>query len=573
MMQKSHDDRMLWAQFDSLEMGTGWDDTDIEKPQIMVESVYGDSHPGSWHLNQLVEQAVYGVYEKGGKPAKYYATDICDGCAQGHDGMNVVLASREALANMVEVHASAVPWDGMILTSSCDKSIPAHLKAAARMDIPTIFMPGGSMRPGPNMTTSLVAGDISLRQKRKDAITPQEVRDYKLTGCPSVGACTVLGTASTMQCIAEALGMTLPGAALAPATMRDIIQYARYAGRKIMELVEKDITASKIMTPAAFKNAIIVHSAIGGSTNATIHLPSIARELGYDLPIELFDEINHQVPHLGNIFPSGAQLTESFWFAGGIPMVQWMLRDMLDLDVMTVTGKTLGENLEDLHKDNWFDRNLGYLANYGLTRDQVIFPVEKAPEKGSVAILKGNIAPEGSVLKYSACAMNQREVVNAKARVFNHEEDAHDAVVNNEINPGEVVIIRYEGPRGCGMPEMLMTTEAICCDERINGSVALITDGRFSGATRGAAIGHVSPEAAAGGPIAFLEDGDLISYSVENRTINMTGIHGVPCTVEEATAELAKRAEKGILPREKRKGFYKLYTDRALSAMKGAGLE
>ena len=573
MMQKSHDDRMLWAQFDSLEMGTGWDDTDIEKPQIMVESVYGDSHPGSWHLNQLVEQAVYGVYEKGGKPAKYDATDICDGCAQGHDGMNVVLASREALANMVEVHASAVPWDGMILMSSCDKSIPAHLKAAARMDIPTIFMPGGSMRPGPNMTTSLVAGDISLRQKRKDAITPQEVRDYKLTGCPSVGACTFLGTASTMQCIAEALGLTLPGAALAPATMRDIIQYARYAGRKIMELVEKDITPSKIMTPAAFKNAIIVHSAIGGSTNATIHLPSIARELGYDLPIELFDEINHQVPHLGNIFPSGAQLTESFWFAGGIPMVQWMLRDMLDLDVMTVTGKTLGENLEELHKDNWFDRNLGYLANYGLTRDQVIFPVEKAPEKGSVAILKGNIAPEGSVLKYSACAMNQREVVNAKARVFNHEEDAHDAVVNNQINPGEVIIIRYEGPRGCGMPEMLMTTEAICCDERINGSVALITDGRFSGATRGAAIGHVSPEAAAGGPIAFLEEGDLISYSVKDRTINMTGIHGVPCTVEEATAELAKRAEKGILPREKRKGFYKLYTDHALSAMKGAGLE
>ena len=573
MIQKSHDDRMLWAQFDSLEMGTGWDDTDILKPQIMVESVYGDSHPGSYHLNQMVEQAVYGVYERGGKPAKYYATDICDGCAQGHDGMNVVLASREAIANMVEVHASAVPWDGIILASSCDKSIPAHLKAAARMDVPTIFMPGGSMRPGPNMTTSLVAGDISLRQKRKDAITPQEVRDYKLTGCPSVGACTFLGTASTMQCIAEALGMTLPGAALAPATMRDIIQYARYAGRKIMELVEKNITASKIMTPAAFKNAIIVHSAIGGSTNATIHLPSIARELGYDLPIELFDEINHQVPHLGNINPSGTQLTESFWFAGGIPMVQWMLRDMLDLDVMTVTGKTLGENLEDLHKDNWFDRNLGYLANYGLTRDQVIFPVEKAPEKGSVAILKGNIAPEGSVLKYSACAMNQREVVNAKARVFNCEEDAHDAVVENKINPGEVIIIRYEGPRGCGMPEMLMTTEAIVCDERINGSVALITDGRFSGATRGAAIGHVSPEAAAGGPIAFLEEGDLISYSVKDRTINMTGIHGVPCTVEEATAELAKRAEKGILPREPRKGFYKLYTDHALSAMKGAGLE
>ena len=241
MIQKSHDDRMLWAQFDALEMGTGWEDTDILKPQIMIESVYGDSHPGSYHLNQMVEQAVYGVYQCGGKPAKYYATDICDGCAQGHDGMNVVLASREAIANMVEVHASAVPWDGMILSSSCDKSIPAHLKAAARMDIPAIFMPGGSMRPGPNMTTSLVAGDISLRQKRKDAITPQEVRDYKLTGCPSVGACTFLGTASTMQCMAEALGLTLPGAALVPATMRDLLQYSRYAGRKIMELVEKNI--------------------------------------------------------------------------------------------------------------------------------------------------------------------------------------------------------------------------------------------------------------------------------------------------------------------------------------------
>ena len=573
MIQKSHDDRMLWAQFDALEMGTGWEDTDILKPQIMIESVYGDSHPGSYHLNQMVEQAVYGVYQCGGKPAKYYATDICDGCAQGHDGMNVVLASREAIANMVEVHASAVPWDGMILSSSCDKSIPAHLKAAARMDIPAIFMPGGSMRPGPNMTTSLVAGDISLRQKRKDAITPQEVRDYKLTGCPSVGACTFLGTASTMQCMAEALGLTLPGAALVPATMRDLLQYSRYAGRKIMELVEKQITPSKILTPAAFKNAIIVHSAIGGSTNGTIHLPSIARELGYDLPIELFDEINHQVPHLGNINPSGTHLTEAFWFAGGVPMVQWLLRDMLDLDVMTVTGKTLGENLEDLHKDNWFERNLGYLHNYGLERDQVIFPVDKAPEKGSVAILKGNIAPEGSVLKYSACANNQREVVNAKARVFNHEGDAHNAVVNNEINPGEVIIIRYEGPRGCGMPEMLMTTEAIVCDERINGSVALITDGRFSGATRGAAIGHVSPEAAAGGPIAFIEDGDLISYSVKDRTINLTGIHGVPCTLEEADKVLAERAKAGILPREPRKGFYKLYTDHALSAMKGAGLE
>ena len=573
MEQKSKRERLLWAQFDALEMGSGWDDTDVTKPQIMIEDVYGDSHPGSVHLHQLAEQAKYGVFEKGGYPAQYHTTDICDGCAQGHDGMNVVLASREAIANMVEVHASAVPWDGIILSSSCDKSIPAHLKTAARMDIPTIFMPGGSMRPGPRQTTSLVAGDISLREKRKDAITPQEIREYKLTGCPSVGACTFLGTASTMQCLAEALGMTLPGAALAPATMRNILQYARYAGRRIVAMAEEDLRPSKIMTPAAFRNAIIVHSAIGGSTNATIHLPSIARELGYELPIELFDEINHKVPHLGNINPSGQHLTESFWFAGGVPMVQWLLRDMLDLDVMTVTGKTLGENLEDLWKDNWFDRNLGYLENYGLTRDQVIFPVEKATEKGSVAILKGNIAPEGSVIKYSACCEEQRKVVNGIARVFNHEEDAYKAVVENQIHPGDVIVIRYEGPRGCGMPEMLMTTEGIVCDETLNGKVALITDGRFSGATRGAAIGHVSPEAAVGGPIAFIEEGDLISYDIEARTMNVTGIHGVPCSIEEATAVLAERSKAGIIPREPRKGFYKLYTEHAASAMKGAGLE
>lgn len=572
MNQKSNKERALWAQFDALEMGSGWDDTDITKPQIMIEDVYGDSHPGSVHLNQLAEQAKYGVFERGGFPAQYHTTDICDGCAQGHDGMNIVLASREAIANMVEVHASAVPWDGIILSSSCDKSIPAHLKAAARMDIPTIFMPGGSMRPGPHMTTSLVAGEISLRQKRKDAIGPQEVRDYKLTGCPSVGACTFLGTASTMQCMAEALGLALPGSALVPATMRDVLQYARQAGRQIMNLVEKNITPSQILTPAAFRNAIIIHSAIGGSTNATIHLPSIARELGYELPIELFDEINHQVPHLGNINPSGAQLTESFWFAGGVPMVQLMLKDMLDLSVMTVTGKTLGENLEDLERDNWFNRNLGYLENYGLTRDQVIFPIEKAPEKGSVAILKGNIAPEGSVVKYSACVEEQWKVTG-NARVFNHEEDAYAAVVNNQINPGDIIVIRYEGPRGCGMPEMLMTTEGIVCDERLNGKVALITDGRFSGATRGAAIGHVSPEAAAGGPIAFIEEGDIISYDIMERTMNLTGIHGVPCTIEEATKVLEERSKAGILPREKRKGFYKLYTDHAISAMKGAGLE
>lgn len=570
--QKSAPQRLLWAQFDALQMGSGWDEEDITKPQILLEDVFGDSHPGSVHLAGLMEQAKYGVFEKGGFPAQYHTTDICDGCAQGHDGMNYILASREAICDMIEVHGSVYPWDGMILAASCDKSIPAQLKAAARLDIPTIFIPGGSMRPGPDMTTSLVAGDISLRQKRKDAVTPQEVRDYKLTGCPSCGACTFLGTASTMQCMAEALGLTLPGAALMPATMRDILGSARMAGRKIMELVDKGIKVSDIVTREALENAVIIHSAIGGSTNATIHLPAIARELGIILEPELFDRINHQVPHLGNITPSGEHLTEAFWFAGGIPMVELELRDMLHLDVMTVTGKTLGENLEDLEKENFFQRNLGYLHNYGLEREQVIFPVEKAREKGSVAILRGNLAPDGAVIKYSACTEDMRER-KGPARVFNCEEDAYQAVVDKKVAPGDMLIIRYEGPRGSGMPEMLMTTEAIVCDEELNGEVALITDGRFSGATRGAAIGHVSPEAAAGGPLAFVEDGDILAYSVKNRSLDIVGTRGEEKSPEEIEEILQERRKAGILPRPERKGLLKRYTSHALSAMEGAGYD
>lgn len=570
--QKSAPQRLLWSQFDALQMGSGWDEEDIKKPQILLEDVFGDSHPGSTHLSGLMEQAKYGVFEKGGYPAQYHTTDICDGCAQGHDGMNYILASREAICDMIEVHGCVYPWDGMILSASCDKSIPAQLKAAARLDMPTIFIPGGSMRPGPDMTTSLVAGDISLRQKREGAVIEQEIRDYKLTGCPSCGACTFLGTASTMQCMAEALGMALPGTAVMPATMRDIFAYSRKAGRKIMELAERDITAGAIMTREAFENAIIIHSAIGGSTNATIHLPSIARELGITLEPELFDDLNHKVPHIGNINPSGQHLTESFWFAGGIPMVQIYLKDMLHLDVMTVTGKTLGENLEDLEKDNFFARNLGYLHNYGLERDQVIFPVEKAEEKGSIAILKGNLAPEGAVIKYSACIETMREHIGP-AKVYNREEDAYQAVVDGQVDPGDILVIRYEGPRGTGMPEMLMTTEAIVCDERLNGTVALVTDGRFSGATRGAAIGHVSPEAAAGGPLAFIETGDILKYSVQNRSLDVVGIRGKELPREEIEAILKKRSESGILPRPKRKGLFGRYTSHAISAMKGAGYE
>ncbi len=569
--QKSLTERNLWAQIDALHLGTKWDEKDITKPQILIEDVYGDSHPGSTHLNQLTEQAKYGVFESGGFPAQYHVTDLCDGCAQGHDGMNYILASREAICDMVELHCMVTPWDGLILSSSCDKSVPAHLKVAARLNIPTIFIPGGSMRPGPYMTASNLSGDISLRQKQAK-ITETEVRDYKMTGCPSCGACAFLGTASTMQCMAEALGMALPGSALAPATMRDIFQYAREAGRKILLLAERNITAGRIMTKDAFQNAFVVHSAIGGSTNALIHLPAIARELGIVIEPEWVDEINHRIPYLGNVTPSGKHVTEAFWFAGGVPMIQLLLKDYLNLDVLTVTGKTLGENLEDMERDHFFARNRGYLANYGLNREDVIFPVEKAAETGSIAVLKGNIAPEGSVIKYSACVKNLQSH-KGPARVFNSEEEAHQAVLNGQINPGDILVIRYEGPRGSGMPEMYMTTEAILCDKRLNGTVSLITDGRFSGATRGAAIGHISPEAAVGGPLAFLRDWDIIEYSVEKRSLNCVGIDGKEVSAEEVALVFAERAKEGIVPRPSRKGILKRYTSLALSAMEGAGYE
>jgi dihydroxy-acid dehydratase len=571
--QKSAPERKLWAQFDALQLGTEWDEEDILKPQILIDDVYGDSHPGSKHLLELNRQAAIGVYERGGKPAEFHVTDLCDGCAQGHDGMNYILASREVIADMVELHANVSPWDGMILISSCDKSIPAHLKAAARIGLPTIFVPGGSMRPSPDMSTSIKAGEISLREQRKDQITPSEVRSYKLTGSPSYGACQFLGTASTMQCMAEALGLALPGSALVPATMRDITSMARKAGRKIMELVDKGITARDILTPDAFYNAIVVHAAIGGSTNGLLHLPSIAAEAGIELKPELFDEINRKVPHIGNIFPSGRYPTEAFYFAGGVPMVQLVLKDLLKLDVMTVTGRTLGENLEDLQRDGFFDRLIGYLHNYGLERDDLIIPRERVSEMGSIAVLKGNLAPEGAVVKYAA--VNEDMMVHTgPARVFDCEEDCHRAVVEGTAEPGDVLIIRYEGPRGSGMPEMLMTTEAIMCDARLNGSTALITDGRFSGATRGPCVGHVSPEAAAGGPIALVEDGDLIEMDIPARRLDIVGINGRRCSKAVIDKVLRERKRRWH-PVERRpvRGILKRYTENAMSAMKGAGME
>ena len=570
-MQKQKCERVrdLWSQIDALMMGMNWTREDVNKPQIIIDDVQGDSHPGSYHLDVLSDEASIGVYEAGGRPAKFHVTDICDGWAQGHEGMNFILCSRGIIADMVEIHASVIPWDGMLLLSGCDKSTPAHLMAAARMDIPTIHIPGGAMRSGPNNSTSGLAGPLSAR-KKKGHVDLAEMKNYQLTGCPSCGACQFMGTASTMQCMSEALGMALPGTALMPATMSEIRRMARAAGKQIMYLAEKGITARKILTKANFINAMKVHAAIGGSTNAFIHMPAIAHEIGIEIDPKEFDAIGQEIKYLTNIQPSGKYTAELFWFAGGVPMVQHMLRDQLDLDVMTVTGRTLGESLEILGQDGFFDRCHGYLKSYSIPLNDVIRTPEKSTKTGSIAVLEGNIAPEGAVVKYAAVLPDMHQHIGP-AMVFDSEEEAQASIIAGNIEPGSVVVIRYEGPKGSGMPEMFMTTDAIVYDEILNGTVAIVTDGRFSGATSGPCIGHVSPEAVDGGPIALVEDHDLIEINIPNRALQIVGVNGEKKSPQEITDILTQRKENWTLPeRPQKRGVLKRYSDSAVSAMKGA---
>lgn len=565
--QKCHFARDLWSQLDALRMGMNYSVEDTDKPQVLIDDCFGESHPGSFHLDKLSYEVTLGVHESGGRAVSSHVTDICDGWGQGHNGMNYILASREMIANMVELHACVVPYDAAVLISSCDKSIPAHLIAAARLDIPLIHVPGGSMRGAPNMSTSDLGG--ATAQFKKGEIQIKQIQQLQRCGCPTAGACQFMGTASTMQCMSEALGLALPGSALAPSTMAEIGRMARTAGHRVLHLAEQGITSGQILTKAAFENAIKVHTAIGGSTNALIHLPAIAHAMGCELSPDVFDHINHEIPYLTNVQPSGQYVTEMLWFAGGIPMVQWLIRDHLDLNVMTVTGRTLGENLEMMQQTGFFDRNLGFLANHQLKREDLIRKPEGA-KIGAIAVLKGNIAPEGAVIKYSACSPDMHQHTGP-ARVFDSEEAAQDAIIHNRINPGDVIFIRYEGPRGSGAPEMLMTTDAIAFDSRLNGSVALITDGRFSGATHGPCIGHVSPEAADGGPIAFVEDGDIVEINVLARKLNIIGINGEQKTPEEVSAIYAQRKSQWTPPDySSRKGVYKQYTENATSLMAGA---
>jgi len=570
---RSQEIRKQGPEIDALRMGMDWKADDLEKMQIVIANTYGNGHPGSFHLDKYVNILKEELKLNEVMGSRMTTSDICDGIAQGHDGMNYSLVSREMIANMVEIQAMAAPYDGIALFSSCDKSVPAHLMSIMRLDLPAVHIPGGSMAPGPDGLTLEMIGTYSAELQRGE-ITAEEFKQYQYSACPSCGACQFMGTASTMQLMAEALGLALPGAALVPSTSPALEAMTKESGHYLIELVKKGLKPSDIITRKSFENAIMIHAAIGGSTNALLHLPAIAHEFGIEIELDEFDEIHRRVPFIANVKTSGKYPTHYFWYAGGLPAVMKELKDYLHLDQLTVTGKTLAENLAELEKFSYLE----YMESEAPANlpDDVIYPAA-APlnQEGSVAILKGNLAPMGAVVKHSAVEPEMHEFVG-RIKAFDTEEEALEAVLSGEIVSGDAVIIRYEGPKGSGMPEMFYTSEAIASDEVLNTSTALITDGRYSGATRGPAIGHVSPEAVDGGPIALVEDGDLLEINIPERKLNVIGIAGEEKTEAEIDEILAARREKWQRPEPKfNRGTLGLYVRHAVPAAKGAyiGLE
>ena len=587
--------RKLAPENDPLKIGMGWTREDLSKPQILVESTFGDSHPGSAHLNQFVEQAVSGVKDADGKAARYYATDICDGISQGHDGINYSLASRDMIANMVEIHGNSIGFDGGVFIASCDKSMPAMLMGIGKLkEMSAIVVTGGVMEAH-KITPKYVENDpacainelLTLEQigkfdaqEKRGEIPVEQLDYYKENACPSCGACSFMGTASTMQVMAEALGLMLPGTALMPATAPELRQASYDAGKQLMNLVRQGIRAKDIVTKESFENAIMVHAAISGSTNATMHIPAIAHEFGIEIDADTFDRMHRGAHYLLNIRPSGDWPAQYFYYAGGVPRVMEEIRGMLHLDVMTVTGKTLGENLDDLKKNGFYEhceeilREKSKELGREISRTEIIHNFDDAKgTDGSIAILRGNLAPEGCVIKHTACPKEMFQAV-LRARPFDSEEACIDAVLKKQVEPGDAIFIRYEGPKGSGMPEMFYTGEAICSDPELASSVALITDGRFSGASRGPVIGHVSPEAASGGPIALVEENDLIHIDAPARVLEIVGVNGKELPPEEITAilEERKKAWKPKAPRYQN-GILKLYSQHAVSPMKGGYME
>lgn len=565
----SQEIRKIAPEMDPLRRGMGWSTDDLSKTQIIIESTFGDSHPGSAHLDKFVNKAMDGISEAGGKGSRFYATDICDGQAQGHDGINYSLVSRDILASLIEIHAKATPFDGGVFISSCDKGVPSHLMAIGRVNIPAVIVTGGVMEAGPDLLTLEQIGMYSAMYQRGE-ITKDKLTYYKNNACPSCGACSFMGTASTMQVMAEALGLMLPGTALMPATCSDLEDAAKEAGHCAVKLAKLNLKPRHIVTYKSFENAIMVHAAISGSTNSLLHIPAIAREFGICLDASEFDRIHRNIPYLLDIRPTGKWPAQYFYYAGGVPAIMEEIKDYLHLDVLTVTGKTLGENLEDLKGNGYYEKCNAYLEKVGLKREDIIRKhTNPIGSNGAIAILEGNLAPKGAVVKHSAVPKEMHKAI-LKARPFDSEEEAINAILTKTIKPGDAVIIRYEGPKGSGMPEMFYTTEAISSDEELSASIALLTDGRFSGASKGPAIGHISPEAAVGGPIALVHENDLIEIDIQSRKLQVVGINGEKCSLEEVEKEFEKRRKNWVPKEEKYKsGVLSIYSKNAVDPMLG----
>ena len=531
----------------------GYTKEELERPLIGVVCSYNEIVPGHMNLDKISEAVKAGIRAAGGTPIEFPAIAVCDGIAMGHVGMKYSLVTRDLIADSTEAMAQAHQFDGLVMIPNCDKNVPGLLMAAARVNIPTIFVSGGPMLSGTlcggrRVGTSEMFEAVGAYYAGK--LDDDGLQEWEENACPTCGSCSGMYTANSMNCLTEAIGMALQGNGTIPAVMSARLRLAKHAGMKIMELVEKDIRPRDIMTEAAFHNAETVDMALGCSTNTMLHLPAIAHECGIDLSFDMSNEISAKTPNLCHLAPSGNTYMEDLERAGGVYAVMAELNKagLLETDVMTCTSKTVGENLSGVLNLN----------------PEVIRPIENPYSKtGGIAVLKGNIAPDGCVVKQAAVAPEML-VHEGPARVFNSEDEAIEAIYGGKIVSGDVVVIRYEGPKGGpGMREMLNPTSAIA-GMGLDKEVALITDGRFSGATRGASIGHVSPEAASGGPIGLVEDGDIISINIPEYSIQL----------KVSDEVLAERRAKWVCPEPRVKtGYLARYAKMVSSADKGAILE
>ena len=536
----------------SLFNALGFTAEEMRKPIVGIVSSYNEIVPGHINLDKIVDAVKLGVAEAGGVPVVFPAIAVCDGIAMGHIGMKYSLVTRDLIADSTESVAMAHQFDALVMVPNCDKNVPGLLMAAARVNIPTVFVSGGPMLAGrvKGCKTSLSSMFEAVGAYAAGSLSEEDVLEYENKACPSCGSCSGMYTANSMNCLTEALGMGLRGNGTIPAVYSERIKLAKHAGMAVMEMFRQNIRPRDIMTKEAIINALTVDMALGCSTNSMLHLPAIAHEIGFDFDIAFANPISEKTPNLCHLAPAGHTYMEDLDEAGGVYAVMKELADigLINTECMTVTGKTIGENIKHAYNRD----------------EEVIRPVSNPYSKtGGLAVLKGNLAPDGSVVKRSAVA-EEMMVHEGPARVFESEEDAIKAIKGGQIVPGDVVVIRYEGPKGGpGMREMLNPTSAIA-GMGLDSTVALITDGRFSGASRGASIGHVSPEAAVGGPIALVKEGDIISINIPEMTLNMN----VPDEELEERRKAWKPKEMGEIT-----GYLKRYQAMVTSGNRGAILE